>query len=360
MEKTTGFHAAACGLLLAIAVPCGAQGGTASAEALARCRALADNAARLACFDAAVPVAMPAPALPPAAAAAPSSHALVQPRAELLAAPSADSERSLIGDRWGLGASPDDDRFDLRAHRPTYLLLGRYSDNVNHSPFTPTRVTPPVYLDLDQTEAKFQLSFKLKLFDLGRSFDMPLSVWAAYTQQSQWQVYNGDNSRPFRETNYEPELFAAVHPDVRILGWRWRLAAIGLNHQSNGRAEPLSRSWNRLVAQFGVERGNMAVIVRPWVRVRENNSRDDNPDITRYLGHGDITFFWAPGQHSFSLTGRGNLGSGKGAAQAHWTFPLARRVRGIVQVFSGYGESLIDYNMRQTTFGLGISLADHL
>jgi outer membrane phospholipase A len=73
------------------------------------------------------------------------------------------------------------------------------------------------------------------MFDLGRPFDMPLSVWAAYTQQSQWQVYNGDSSRPFRETNDEPELFAAVHPDVNELGWRWRLAAIGLNHQSNGR-----------------------------------------------------------------------------------------------------------------------------
>jgi hypothetical protein len=104
MEKTTGFHAAACGLMLAIAVPCGAQGGTASAEALARCRAIADNAARLACFDSAVPVAMPAPAVPPVAAAAPSTHALVQPRAELLAAPSADGDRSPIGDRWGLGA----------------------------------------------------------------------------------------------------------------------------------------------------------------------------------------------------------------------------------------------------------------
>jgi hypothetical protein len=73
--------------------------------------------------------------------------------------PTAIARRSATAGGWGLGASPDDDRFDLRAHRPTYLLLGRYSDNVNHSPFTLTRVTPPVYLDLDQTEAKFQLSF---------------------------------------------------------------------------------------------------------------------------------------------------------------------------------------------------------
>lgn len=357
MRALSSLHVAACALALAAAVPCAAQNGAATAEALARCRAIANDAARLACFDAAVPVA---PAAPVAAPAAAPSHALEQPRAELLASPATDGERSLIGDRWGLGAAPDDDRFDLRAHRPTYLLIGRYSDNVNQSPFTPTRVTPPVDLDLDRTEAKFQISFKLKLLDLGRQLDMPLSVWAAYTQQSHWQVYNSDNSRPFRETNYEPELFAAVHPDVNVLGWRWRLAAVGLNHQSNGRAEPLSRSWNRAVAQIGLERGNMAVIVRPWVRLRENNARDDNPDITRTLGHGDITLFWAPGQHSFSLMGRGNLGSGKGAAQAHWTFPLARRVRGIVQVFSGYGESLIDYNVRQTTFGLGVSLADHL
>jgi len=313
-----------------------------------RCKSITDPALRLACYDAAAEGAPPKEDISP------------QARALLLDSPEPDAQlRSPIGDRWGLGAAPDDSRFDLRAHRPSYFLLGRYSDAPNQLPTSPSKPALAAPLDLQATEAKFQLSFKVKLADFGRRFPMPLAIWAAYTQQSQWQLYNNSISRPFRETNYEPELFVAAHPDNEFLGWRWRLAAIGLNHQSNGRAEPLSRSWNRVIAQFGVERGDVAVILRPWVRIRESGATDDNPDLTRYLGHGDLTLAWAPGVHQFSLTGRLNATSGKGALQAHWTFPLARRVRGILQVFSGYGESLIDYNVRQSTIGLGISLADH-
>lgn len=326
-----------------------ATGRALDAAAIERCTPIAEPAARLACYDQAVGRAAPVDDTSPRA------------RALLLESPRpAGVEPSLIGDRWGLGVSPADSRFDLRAHRPSYMLLGRRSDAPNLLPTSPAKPPLAEPLDVQSTEAKFQLSFKFKLADFSRELGMPLGIWAAYTQQSQWQVYNAGQSRPFRETNYEPELMVALHPDREWLGWRLRLAALGINHQSNGRSEPLSRSWNRVVAQFGVERGDLALILRPWVRLREDGTTDDNPDITRYLGYGDLTLVWAPGTHQVSVAGRYNPSSGYGAVQAHWTFPIARRVRGIVQVFSGYGESLVDYNVRQTTYGLGISLADHL
>ena len=47
-----------------------------------------------------------------------------------------------------------------------------------------------------------------------------------------------------------------------------------------------------------------------------------------------------------------------GSLQLDWGFPLDGPMRGHVQVFSGYGESLIDYNHRSTYVGLGISLTE--
>ncbi|WP_140424840.1 phospholipase A, partial [Escherichia coli] len=67
-----------------------------------------------------------------------------------------------------------------------------------------------------------------------------------YTQQSYWQVFSGDISRPFRATDHEPEMMYVYPTDAKLpFGWRWRYSGIGLVHQSNGQSQPLSRSWNR-------------------------------------------------------------------------------------------------------------------
>lgn len=58
--------------------------------------------------------------------------------------------------------------------------------------------------------------------------------------------------------------------------------------------------------------------------------------------------------------GRYNFSSHNGAAELGLTFPLWGKLRGYASVFTGYGESLIDYNHKQTRFGLGIALNDLL
>jgi outer membrane phospholipase A len=63
----------------------------------------------------------------------------------------------------------------------------------------------------------------------------------------------------------------------------------GYNHQSNGRTDILSRSWDRIFAEFGFERGNLGLIAKTWYRIKESADEDDNPDITDYYGYGSLT-----------------------------------------------------------------------
>jgi phospholipase A1 len=90
-------------------------------------------------------------------------------------------------------------------------------------------------------------------------------------------------------------------------------------------------------------------------------SRDDNPDIEDYAGRGEVVLTHRDGRDVVTLRLRHTLRGGdrnRGSAQLDWAFPLAGALNGHVQVFNGYGESLIDYNHRQTTLGVGLSFAD--
>jgi phospholipase A1 len=274
------------------------------------------------------------------------------------AADAADDRPSLLGERWALDSRSPGDRFGVRFHNPNYVIA-RWSSDPNEAPFTPLFAAAGVPAqELKATEFKFQVSLKARLWE---NQTRAAALWFGYTQQSHWQILDADLSRPFRETDYAPELMFALRPDLELDGVRWRLANFGFIHQSNGGSEPLSRSWNRVYAQLGFEKGDVAVLVRPWLRVKESPDKDDNPDITDYLGYGDITAILRARGHTFTLMGRGNPRTGNGAAQFEWSSPpFLGPFKAYVQVFSGYGESLIDYNARQTTVGVGLSLNDAL
>lgn len=267
---------------------------------------------------------------------------------------------SLLDSRWELARDSKLGIFNFRAYKPVYLLPAFWASEANTAPHSPNpnnTVSQP--LPIDQFEAKFQLSFKTKAWE--NIFGDNGDLWLAYTQISHWQVYSSDTSRPFRETNYEPEVMLTFRNNYSLGGWNGRLAGIGLNHQSNGRPDPLSRSWNRVVGMIGLDRDNWALMIRPWWRVSESRSDDDNPDIEDFIGRGDATMVYVHGGHQLSLMGRHSLRGGDrshGAVQFTWAFPIHNSLRGHIQIFDGYGESLIDYNHRATYIGLGISLLE--
>jgi phospholipase A1 len=250
--------------------------------------------------------------------------------------------------------------FTLMAHKPNYLLIGAYnSTGYNSEPYREQFDDPTI--DLDDTEAQFQVSIKFPLaVDL---FDM-VDLYAAYTNRSFWQVYNSDISAPFRETNHEPEIWAQFEPDWEFLGFSNTANQIGLVHQSNGRGGTLSRSWNRIYANLIAERGNLALAFKPWYRIPEDDDDDDNPDITDYMGHYELRAAYKWREHEFSVMSRNNLESGfsKGAVELGWDFPLWNYpyFKGYVQYFSGYGESLIDYDQYTNKIGIGVAVSGYL
>lgn len=250
----------------------------------------------------------------------------------------------------------------LKPHDNVYLLYpyeGNYILYTDTSNINKTAISSDKWAhNARKDELKFQLSVA---FPLWRGILGDNSVLAAsYTQRSWWQVSNSKESSPFRETNYEPQLFVGWATDYRLGGWTLRDVETGLNHQSNGRSDPTSRSWNRVYVRLMAQNGNLTAEIKPWVRLDTGGDNDNNPDIIKYMGHYRAKVDYQLGESIYSLQGQYNWNSGYGGAQLGWSYPLSRNVRFYTQVYSGYGESLIDYNHRQTRVGIGLTLNDAL
>ncbi|MEC7378268.1 MAG: phospholipase A [Pseudomonadota bacterium] len=245
-------------------------------------------------------------------------------------------------------------------HRPTYILPATWVKDPNPSPTSPRLGTTGYDYDLEREEAKYQISFKVPL--LTGLLDDRTTLWFGYTQTSFWQVYNQDDSAPFRETNYEPEIFLRYQADWDVGPGRFNGLTVGFNHQSNGQSEPRSRSWNRVVGTAAYSYGRWLFMVQPWYRIPENSS-DDNADIDRYLGYANYhAVYKLTEDRTFSLKLMNNLRSddNKTSVEFGYSFPMGDTVKGFFQYYNGYGESLIDYNHRIQRFGIGIMLNDWL
>lgn len=246
-----------------------------------------------------------------------------------------------------------DNPFTLYPYDTNYLLYTETSD-VNKEAIQSYSWAD----DARKDEVKFQLSLA---FPIIRGIAGDNSVLGmSYTQRSWWQAFNRSASSPFRETNYEPQLFVGWATDYQWGDWTLRDIETGFNHQSNGRSDPTSRSWNRIYARLMAQNGNFQAQIKPWYRIPESSSKDDNPDITKYMGYYEAQVGYEWGESVFTAKGHYNWNTGYGGGELGWSFPMTKTLRFYTQLYSGYGESMIDYNFNQTRFGVGIMLNDFM
>jgi phospholipase A1/A2 len=283
-----------------------------------------------------------------------SGGALAQSVPEAAAEPTPPEK---VPERPGPGEKPREyGRLDFKVDPDVYSIVSQVRGLSTHKA---TYFYPASYsheFDGDHTEMVFQVSAKWRVFGT--------NAYLAYSQRSFWQWLNGDESSPFRETNYDPEVFYRWIPDKKQFN-HWG-ADFGFEHESNGREFPFSRSWNRVYLAPFQAKGKGLAYLKFWYRVPEgdrstvtNQNGDDNPDLVDSMGYGELTYSrQIGGAQLITLMGRGNPDTGRGAVQVTWSMPSSEGwVFWGASVFHGYGESLIFYDQSVTRVMLGIMLA---
>ena len=245
----------------------------------------------------------------------------------------------------------------IEPYRQSYILFDSYNDHYNFNSIY-GQAKGSQYLN---QEVKYQISFQGVITDFGES---PYELGASYTQQSYWQLFNKPLSAPFRETNYEPELFLRWQPEEQTLLGHKPFYRVGFDHMSNGQSNPISRSWNRLYGEVKLADSDdvWVAAMRGWWRIPENAANDDNPDITNNYGFWQFDGRYTLGdkqKHKIHLMLRDNLKSNnRGAVQLDWSWRIFRDFSLYAQGFYGYGENLIAYNYVTARFGAGVLLTN--
>ena len=259
-------------------------------------------------------------------------------------------------------------KFGLRAYYPNYWVVS-YTDNVPSG--DPTLQDPTIdgthYI---QTETKFQLSLRADYVTEWFGFTQ---VWTgAYTQTSYWQLFI--ESSPFRETNYKPEIFVTFPFYHKLDAIGMKAISVGYKHASNGQpdsnstereyedgpyVDSRSRSWNRLYARGYFQWNNFFAELTVWHRMREEYETNDNPNITDFYGDGSLEVGYIRDKLLTRVTLRHSFDSGHSTGELEMShpLPLSDNVFFYLQAFSGYGQSLIDYDQHVNQVGFGLSIS---
>ncbi len=232
----------------------------------------------------------------------------------------------------------------------------------NFSTYEPSYI---VFGNAKDSEWRVQASFKYRLIG---SEPAPTDhhtwhdgLYFAFTQKMFWDIASDAS---FRDVNYLPEIFYRT-PAVAVTRKVAFSLQTGIQHESNGRAGELGRSLNNIyispASRFDLG-GGYALTVAPRV-MNLIGGRSGNPDILDYRGNTSINIqIGKDNGLRFATDTRYNFAAERGSFQGELSYPIPNIIHGAPdlylfgQVFSGYGESLRDYDRRMTRLRFGIAL----
>lgn len=260
------------------------------------------------------------------------------------------------------------DRFSWEqrsADQPMDAIIEMYQPYVKNLSFY-----RPMYflVGTDPEKSKFQVSFKYRFFNP----EKPLAIrypWVqgfhlGYTQTSFWDL-NSD-SAPFEDTSYKPELYF-ISPRIQssFTSLDGLFIKTGLQHESNGKGEALSRSTNIAYIEpiflFYNDEKNSGLKISPKFWFYFANEDENNPDIDEYRGFFNlgITAGHADGLVLDTNFQWGNKGP---SVQLDATYPLHTLFFNHLDMYlhlnytNTLAESLVNYTEREQAVRIGFAI----
>lgn len=230
----------------------------------------------------------------------------------------------------------------FRPYKDNYIVFGRARTADGSPAFSGNRL-----------DTKFELGLTFNLFEEITNLTFLAPLGFGYSQRSWWDV--SEDSQPFAEHNYNPEVFWRFDQPSRPLAGNFPFVDIvGIEHQSNGLQGSDSRSWDRAYVQkeFDVLPG-FSVDLKLW---RVIGDEATNKDIADYLGQGAATFKYSPNDRTQL---RLRVIKGDEVEKYSYQFDVSYRRPWVnsaffISYYEGYGEALISYNRKTRSLRAGL------
>ncbi|MCH5225646.1 MAG: phospholipase A [Muribaculaceae bacterium] len=201
------------------------------------------------------------------------------------------------------------------------------------------------------SDVKFQISFAIRLTK--NVLPWHTFLFLAYTQKTFWNVFQ--ESLPMGDINFNPAL-GISKPFFNQGRYVGKLSLI-VEHESNGRDGPDSRSWNRVsLSGMAMIDEWLMVHAKIWVPIVDG---ENNRDITKYCGiyQSGVVLTTPNRRWTFGFTWVKRAGFNLNfntILEASWNVHKRTNLNLFAQYYNGYGEDLLHYNQFRTMLRVGL------